>query len=61
MPGVHQAVLSLHSSDGQGRENTTIGLWVVIRAERIHSPVMVTGKTDSNWGNWFNLLPVKSE
>jgi len=39
------------SSAGQGRENMTKGLWVEIRTGRDHSPITVTGKTGSPWGN----------
>ena len=45
-----KAALSLHSSAGQGRENTTKGSWVKIRAGGGHSAVTVMGKTDSAWG-----------
>ena len=45
-----KATLSLPSSTGQGRENKTKGLWVEIRTRRDHSPITVTGKTDSTWG-----------
>jgi len=37
------------------------GLWVEIRTERHHAAITVTGKTDSAWGNGFNLSAIKSE
>lgn len=45
-----KAALALSSSAGQGRENKRKGSWVEIRAGRDHSPINVTGKTDSIWG-----------
>jgi len=45
-----KAALSLPSLAAQGRENTTKGWWVEIRAGRDHSAITVTGKTDSAWG-----------
>jgi len=36
---------------GQGRENIMKGSWVKLRTGRDHSPITVTGKTDSTWGN----------
>ena len=44
--------LLAHSSPpvGWGGENITKGLWVETRTGRDHSPVMVTGKTDSILG-----------
>lgn len=41
--------LPLPSSAGQGRGRIKKGLWVGIRTERDHTPVTVTGKTDSAW------------
>ncbi|XP_027499898.1 ropporin-1-like protein isoform X1 [Chiroxiphia lanceolata] len=35
--------------------------WVEVQAGRHHSPVIVTGKTDSTWRIQFHLLPIKSE
>ena len=46
-----KATLSPLSSTGQGRENRMKSSWVEIRTGRDHSPVIVTGKTDSTWGN----------
>jgi len=46
-----KAALSLHSSAGQGRENGTKGTWAEIRRGRYHSPITITGKTDSTCGN----------
>jgi len=42
-----KAALSLSSSAGQRKENRTKGLWVERRTGKAHSPITVTGKTDS--------------
>ena len=55
------------SSMGQGRKSTMKGSWGEIRAgiyfphQLFCSPITVMGKTDSSWGNQFNLSPIKSE
>jgi len=57
----NKAAPSVSSSSGrQGRENTTKGLRVDIRTGRDHSPVNVTGKTDSTWGE-SNLMYYQSK
>ena len=42
-----KATLPVSSSAGQRRENRIKGLWIEIRTRRGHSPITVTGKTDS--------------
>jgi len=54
-----KATLSLLSSVGQGRGNITKGSQVEIRTGRDHSPVTITGKTDSAWGK-INLIYYQS-
>lgn len=54
-------LLSLPSSAGQGREHINKSSWVELRARKAHSPAAIMGKTDSTWGNYYNLLPIKSE
>jgi len=44
-----KAALSFPCSAGQGRENTTKGSWVKLRAGGDHSPITATGKTGSTW------------
>jgi len=39
----------------RGRENINKASWVEIRTGRHHSPITVTGKTDSTWGK-INLI-----
>jgi len=56
-----KAALSLPCSAGQGKEDITKGSWVKRRTARDHSAITIMGKTDSMWGNWFNLSPVTSE
>jgi len=46
-----KAALSLPLLHGQGRENTTKGSWVEIRAGRDHSPTTIMGETYLAWGN----------
>lgn len=46
-----EASLSLLCSAGQGREYVTKGLRVKVRTGRDHSPIAITGKTDSTQGN----------
>jgi len=64
-PAEHQvptkATLSLCFSNGQCRENTMEGLWAQTSTGRDHSPFTITGKTDSTWGNRFNLSSIKLE
>ena len=62
MPGAHHATLSLPLLNRTGTENMTKGLWIGAQEDRERSlSNYVTGKTDLTWGNWFNLLPIKSE
>lgn len=56
-----KAALLLPSSFGHERENIMKGSWIEIRTFRGPSPVTVIGKIDSNQGNEFNLLTIKSE
>jgi len=60
MPGAHKShsIAPLPQQD-RGRKNATEGSWVEMRAGRDHSPIPVTGKTDSTQGNQFNTLPIK--
>lgn len=46
-----KTALSLPSSGGQWRETVPKIPWLEIRAERDHSPVTATGKTDATGGN----------
>jgi len=46
-----KAALSLPSSAEQGRENTMKVSWVKRRTGRVYSPIIITGKTYSSWGN----------
>jgi len=46
-----KATLSFTSSTGQGRKAMTKGSSLKIRTGRDHSPITITGKTDSTWGN----------
>ena len=56
-----KAAPSLPSSAGQGREEARKGSWVERRTGRQHSPMTVTGKTDSTRAKDRNLLPSTSE
>jgi len=44
-----KAALSLPSSAGQGRENTTKGLWIEVWIGKDYSPITIMGKPDSTW------------
>jgi len=46
-----KAALLLFLLNWTGERNTVKDLWVEIRTERDRSPITVTGKTDSIWGN----------
>lgn len=54
------SILLFTSQVGE-REKTMKGSGAEVRAGRGHSPNTIIGKTDSTWGNKFNLLPIKSE
>lgn len=55
-----KSALLLPFSAEHGREDTTKGSWIEIRAGRNHSAITVMGKSDSTWGK-INLLSMKSE
>jgi len=57
MPGAHKKRLCHSpSSAGQGRRNMMKGLRVKTRTGRDHSPITVTDKTDSTWGEKESLI-----
>jgi len=51
MPGAYQGWSITPLLAGQGREHIIKGSWVEIRTGRDHSPITITDKTDSTWGN----------
>lgn len=55
-----RAAVSLPSSSGQGRENLRQGSWAEMRAGGDHLAITVMSKTDSAWGNLFNLMANQS-
>jgi len=62
MPGAHQShSITRPPQLDRGDKNVIKGSWVERRTGRDHSPITVMGKTDSTWGNQFNLSPTKSE